>query len=98
MRQGMPPSEACRAAFERMCEKIPEARHTQEALIAINKKGEVGCATNTGGFTFYYGDGDQVERNHPDAHHLKSLEPVFAWTLATGGPLRGDRPWSLTNS
>lgn len=65
MRQGMPPSEACRAAFERMCEKIPEARHTQEALIAINKKGEVGCATNTGGFTFYYGDGDQVQRNIP---------------------------------
>jgi N4-(beta-N-acetylglucosaminyl)-L-asparaginase len=65
MRQGMRPSDACRAAFERMCEKIPEARHTQEALIAINKKGEVGCATNTGDFTFYYGDGEQAQRNQP---------------------------------
>jgi N4-(beta-N-acetylglucosaminyl)-L-asparaginase len=65
MRQGLPPSEACRAAFERMCEKIPEARHTQEALIAINKKGEVGCATNTGDFVFYYGDGERAERNKP---------------------------------
>ena len=65
MRQGLRPSEACRAAFERMCEKIPEARHTQEALIAISKQGEVGCATNSGGFTFYYGDGARIERTKP---------------------------------
>jgi isoaspartyl peptidase/L-asparaginase-like protein (Ntn-hydrolase superfamily) len=65
MRQGLRPSEACRAAFERMCEKIPEARHTQEALIAINKQGEVGCATNSDGFTFYYGDGTRIDRTKP---------------------------------
>jgi L-asparaginase/N4-(beta-N-acetylglucosaminyl)-L-asparaginase len=65
MRQGLPPGEACRAAFERMCEKIPEARHTQEALIAIDKKGEVGCATNTGDFSFYYGDGVRLEHTKP---------------------------------
>jgi isoaspartyl peptidase/L-asparaginase-like protein (Ntn-hydrolase superfamily) len=65
MRQGLPPGEACRAAFERMCEKIPEARHTQEALIAINKKGEVGSATNTAAFTFYYGDGERAEHVKP---------------------------------
>lgn len=65
MRAGLRPSEACRAAFERMCAKIPEARQTQEALIAINKQGEVGCATNTRDFTFYYGDGERIERNQP---------------------------------
>ncbi len=65
MRQGLRPSEACRAAIERMCEKIPDARHTQEGLIAINKKGEVGCATNSEGFTFYYGDGERIQRTKP---------------------------------
>jgi N4-(beta-N-acetylglucosaminyl)-L-asparaginase len=65
MRQGQPPHEACRAAFERMCRLIPEARRTQEALIAINTRGEVGCATNTDEFVFYYGDGERVERTKP---------------------------------
>jgi L-asparaginase/N4-(beta-N-acetylglucosaminyl)-L-asparaginase len=65
MRQGLRPGDACRAAFERMCEKIPEARHTQEALIAINKNGDVGCATNSAEFTFYYGDGERAEQNKP---------------------------------
>jgi L-asparaginase/N4-(beta-N-acetylglucosaminyl)-L-asparaginase len=65
MREGMRPEEACRAAFERMCQHIPEARQTQEALIAINKQGEVGCATNTKEFVFYYGDGERLERTQP---------------------------------
>ena len=65
MRQGLRPQEACRAAFERMCVLIPEARTTQEAFIAINKQGEVGCATNTGDFVFYYSDGGPAQRTQP---------------------------------
>jgi isoaspartyl peptidase/L-asparaginase-like protein (Ntn-hydrolase superfamily) len=65
MRQGMKPAEACRAAFERMCALIPEARTTQEAFIAINKSGEVGCATNSEDFVFHFSDGGPSQRNHP---------------------------------
>jgi N4-(beta-N-acetylglucosaminyl)-L-asparaginase len=65
MRQGMSPSEACRKGFERMCEKIPEARATQEAFIAINKKGEVGCATNDDRFIYFYGSQKGVEMHKP---------------------------------
>jgi isoaspartyl peptidase/L-asparaginase-like protein (Ntn-hydrolase superfamily) len=65
MRQGLPPQEACRAAFERMCALIPEARKTQEAFIAINKHGAVGCATNSDDFVFYYSDGHNVQRTKP---------------------------------
>ncbi|MBN1126032.1 MAG: N(4)-(beta-N-acetylglucosaminyl)-L-asparaginase [Sedimentisphaerales bacterium] len=65
MRQGLAPHEACRAAFERMCDKIPSARTTQEAFIAIDKKGQVGCATNSDNFVFYYSDGDSPQRNKP---------------------------------
>ena len=65
MRQGMSPSEACRKGFERMCKKIPEARATQEAFIAINKKGEVGCATNDDRFVYFYGSQKGVERHKP---------------------------------
>jgi len=65
MRQGLSPSEACKKSFERMCEKIPEARNTQEAFIAINKKGEVGCATNDDRFVYFYGSKKGVERYKP---------------------------------
>jgi isoaspartyl peptidase/L-asparaginase-like protein (Ntn-hydrolase superfamily) len=65
MRQGMNPSEACQAAFERMCSLIPEARTTQEAFIAINKQGEVGCATNSEAFTFHSSDGGPTQRTKP---------------------------------
>jgi isoaspartyl peptidase/L-asparaginase-like protein (Ntn-hydrolase superfamily) len=65
MRQGMRPQEACRAALERMVALIPEARTTQESFIAINKQGEVGCATNTGEFVFYYSDGGPAQRTRP---------------------------------
>lgn len=67
MRQGMSPSDACRKAFDRMCDKIPEARSTQEAFIAINKRGEVGCATNDDRFVYFYGSEKGVERNKPVA-------------------------------
>ncbi len=65
MRHGRAPHEACREAFERMCAKIPEARTTQEAFIAIDKQGRVGCATNSETFVFYYSDGGPPERNKP---------------------------------
>jgi N4-(beta-N-acetylglucosaminyl)-L-asparaginase len=65
MRQGLSPSQACYRAFLRMCEKIPETKHTQEAFIAINKKGEVGCATNDDRFVYYHGSSAGVERHKP---------------------------------
>lgn len=65
MRQGLRPKDACQAAFERMCSLIPEARTTQEAFIAINKQGEVGCATNSDNFVFYYSDGAEPKRHKP---------------------------------
>jgi N4-(beta-N-acetylglucosaminyl)-L-asparaginase len=65
MRQGMRPAEACRAAFERMCELVPEARITQEAFIAINKQGEVGCATNSDDFVFHSSSGGPSQRTKP---------------------------------
>ena len=65
MRHGRAPHEACREAFERMCAKIPEARTTQEAFIAIDKQGRVGCATNSEQFVFYYSDGGTPQRNKP---------------------------------
>jgi len=66
MRQGMKPAEACQAAFERMCALIPEARITQEAFIAINKQGEVGCATNSDAFAFHSSDGGPSQRFKPE--------------------------------
>lgn len=65
MRQGLRPHQACKAAFERMCDRIPSARQTQEAFIAIDKQGEVGCATNSEAFVFYYSDGEKVEKTKP---------------------------------
>ena len=66
MRQGLRPSEACQAAFERMCHLIPEARTTPLAFIAINKQGEVGCATNDPSFVFYSSHGGPPERTKPE--------------------------------
>lgn len=65
MRQGLKPDEACQAAFERMCSLVPEARTTQEAFIAINKRGEVGCATNSSDFVFHSSTGGPSQRTKP---------------------------------
>jgi L-asparaginase/N4-(beta-N-acetylglucosaminyl)-L-asparaginase len=65
MRAGHSPSKACKLAFERMCAKIPSARKTEEAFIAINKNGEVGCATNSERFQYYYGSMKGIAEHKP---------------------------------
>ena len=52
MRQGYPPTEACRLAVERVVEKNPDWRNIQVGFIALNKAGQSGGFCIQSGFTY----------------------------------------------
>jgi N4-(beta-N-acetylglucosaminyl)-L-asparaginase len=52
MRQGHPPSEACRLAVERVIEKNPDFREIQVGFLALNKQGAYGSYCIQPGFDF----------------------------------------------
>lgn len=54
MKEGMHPQEACESAVKELDEKLKKRRGSAGdlSLIAMNNKGEWGCATNIKGFSF----------------------------------------------
>lgn len=54
MKEGMTPQEACEKAVNDLDKKLTEKRGSAGDLsvVAMNNKGEFGCATNIGGFSF----------------------------------------------
>lgn len=69
MRQGKSPQEACEIAVKRIIESNPNYKDFQAALIAINKKGEVGSYCIQKGFTYVkYQDGKN--ENFPSQYYI----------------------------
>lgn len=52
MRQGNSPQEACETAVKRIIDKNPNYKEFQAAIIAINKKGEIGSYCIQKGFSY----------------------------------------------
>lgn len=61
MRQGKSPQEACETAIKRIIANSPNYKDFQAAIIAVNKKGEVGSYCIQKGFTYVkYQDGENT--------------------------------------
>ncbi len=52
MRQGTRPEEACKKVLRRIIDQHPEGIAFQDALVAVNKEGEVGAASLQDGFEY----------------------------------------------
>ncbi|UJH90824.1 N(4)-(beta-N-acetylglucosaminyl)-L-asparaginase [Antarcticibacterium sp. 1MA-6-2] len=69
MRNGKSPQEACEIAIQRIIARSPDFKDFQAALIAINKKGEVGSYCIQKGFTYVkYQDG--TNNNIPSKYYI----------------------------
>lgn len=66
MRQGLSPTEACRAAVERIAKAHPDHHNFQVGFIALNKAGETGAYCIQPGFSFRESDTEkQVQKPAP---------------------------------
>ena len=61
MKEGLTPQEACEKAVNDLDQKLKAKRGEAGDLsvVAMNNKGEFGCATNIGGFSFSVATQDQ---------------------------------------
>lgn len=70
MRQGMHPSDACKAIVERVLRKHEDLTNLQVGFLAVNSKGEYGGYSVYSGFTYAVKNGDTDTLVDADYRHL----------------------------
>lgn len=68
MRQGKTPQESCKIAIERIVEKNSKYQDFQVALLALNKKGEVGSYCIHPGFSYVVNSGGESKNIQSDSY------------------------------